>query len=160
MRKLTRMEVHDLRPCTGTPFASAPISAQLAAINAGFVQSMDQGYAQDMGFQVACVCAMQGGELNGRDFPTLLASSPVTDGVSRYDHAIWELVGSMDTVYMPMHLPRIALQLVRDGHRIDIRALHRDLTDWFTEDRAPVRRWVSLLGPDYERIKSRKRNAT
>lgn len=151
IRELTRSEITALRPYAGTPMKSASMEAMLAACASGFVGTKDDGYVADVGFQSACVCAMQKGKLSGEDMPTLLAKLSAEDEHA-YSHRIRLIVQNSDSPAIAINVADSARLLIRNGYFIDILAMKQDLSNWFTPEREPVKRWLHLLTTPYSDV--------
>ena len=148
IRELTRSEIAALRPYAGTPMKSASMEAMLAACASGFVGTKDEGYAADVGFQSACISAMQRGKLSGEDMPTLLAKLSAEDE-HKYSHRIRIIVQNSDSPAIAINVAEAARMLIRNGYFIDVLALKQDLLNWFSPEREPVKRWLLLLTRPY-----------
>lgn len=148
LRELTRDEISVLRPYAGSPMSGARMDAMLAAYASGFVKTDDKGFFADVGFQCACIAAMQRGKLSGHDMPYLLSSVDP----DRFGHYVLRIVKNSDTQAIIFHIADTARMLIRSGYTIDVNLLYSDLYHWFDEDREPVKRWMQLLYSSYKNI--------
>ena len=159
IRALDRHEVHALRTCAEFPIQQAPDEARCAALAAGFVEDIvNPSWRDNAGFQVACICALQNGKLEGEDFPSALTKVPIKNGRGKYD--LFFTRGLKNYLRLDVwvnDLAHAAKGLIRDGHTLDILRLYSDVMDRYdADDRgdpwnspASVKRWTKLIG-DYQ----------
>lgn len=154
IRELTREEAHYLRPAAETPIEQASFEARCSALAAGFCEDIVHPTLRDnAGFQCACICALQNGQLEGEEFLNALTNVPIKDGRGKYELLFMRAFkdyGRLDV--WPKDLAHAAKGLIRDGHKIDIECLYKDVMDRYVEPRKPwteipsARYWISIIG--------------
>ncbi len=153
MRELTISEVRDLRRCMGMPVCQASVEAQGAALAAEFCNEVvDSKQKDNAQFQIACICAMQGGTLEGEDFIHALTDAPIKNGYGKYHAYFQRVIRNYDKLDIWANdLVDAAWGVILSGRKIDIRRLYDDVMDRYNNPWASWRnipsavRWMNAI---------------
>ena len=97
---------------------------------------------------------MQGGKLDGEDFPVLWSKAPIVNGTGAYEGAFRRFSSAQP--YQDQFaeaVTYVAARFIIRGHKkIDIRRLYADLCAWYDDDKKTFFRWLDLIGQYEMRI--------